>query len=172
MDYILLRRLAAAVTLVIPLGALIFGAAELIEFLIEPGIGFIPFHNMHQRRQSLRQTHRPAFCGLTLLNEALVEHSALVTALTGTGELLPCGIHDIALHRAGPAGAAAIRRVLGKQGAVHPALLQSRIEIGVTTFSGMLLATVFGIFMVPGLYSLFASMRNWTVARVSGEKMP
>ncbi|MBR5878995.1 MAG: efflux RND transporter permease subunit, partial [Akkermansia sp.] len=48
----------------------------------------------------------------------------------------------------------------------------SRIEIGVTTFCGMLLATVFGIFMVPGLYSVFARMRNWTVAKVHGEKLP
>lgn len=36
----------------------------------------------------------------------------------------------------------------------------SRQEIGITTFFGMLLATVFGIFMVPGLYSIFARMRN------------
>ena len=120
----------------------------------------------------MRQAGLPAFCRFALLNEPLVEHSALVAALTCADELLTGGIHDIALHRAGPTGAAAIRRVLGKQGAVHPALLQRRIEIGVTTFSGMLLATVFGIFMVPGLYSLFASMHNWTVARVSGEKMP
>ena len=48
----------------------------------------------------------------------------------------------------------------------------SRMEIGVTTFCGMLLATVFGIFMVPGLYSVFARMRNWTVAKVHGDKLP
>ena len=48
----------------------------------------------------------------------------------------------------------------------------SRIEIGVTTFFGMLLATVFGIFMVPGLYSVFARMRNWTMSAVHREKLP
>ncbi len=48
----------------------------------------------------------------------------------------------------------------------------SRIEIGVTTFFGMLLATVFGIFMVPGLYSVFARMRDWTVKKVKGENLP
>ncbi|MBR6575619.1 MAG: efflux RND transporter permease subunit, partial [Akkermansia sp.] len=48
----------------------------------------------------------------------------------------------------------------------------SRIEIGVSTFSGMLLATVFGIFMVPGLYSVFARMRDWTASKVRGEKLP
>lgn len=48
----------------------------------------------------------------------------------------------------------------------------SRVEIGVTTFFGMLLATVFGIFMVPGLYSIFARMRDWTAAKVSGDKLP
>ena len=42
----------------------------------------------------------------------------------------------------------------------------SRVEIGVTTFFGMLLATVFGIFMVPPLYSIFARMRDWTAARL------
>lgn len=40
----------------------------------------------------------------------------------------------------------------------------SRQEIGITTFFGMLLATVFGIFMVPGLYSIFARMRDCTAA--------
>ena len=48
----------------------------------------------------------------------------------------------------------------------------SRIEIGVTTFSGMLLATVFGIFMVPGLYSVFARMRDWTASKAKGETLP
>ena len=48
----------------------------------------------------------------------------------------------------------------------------SRMEIGVTTFFGMLLATLFGIFMVPGLYSIFARMRDWTAAKVRGENLP
>ena len=48
----------------------------------------------------------------------------------------------------------------------------SRIEIGVTTFFGMLLATIFGIFMVPGLYSVFARMRDWTASKVRGENLP
>ena len=48
----------------------------------------------------------------------------------------------------------------------------SRMEIGVTTFFGMLLATIFGIFMVPGLYAVFARMRDWTAAKVRGEKLP
>jgi len=44
----------------------------------------------------------------------------------------------------------------------------SRQEIGITTFFGMLLATLFGIFMVPGLYSIFARMRDWTASRLRG----
>ncbi|MCH5284878.1 MAG: efflux RND transporter permease subunit [Akkermansiaceae bacterium] len=36
----------------------------------------------------------------------------------------------------------------------------SRQEIGITTFSGMLLATLFGIFLTPGLYTIFASIRD------------
>ncbi len=40
----------------------------------------------------------------------------------------------------------------------------SRQEIGITTFFGMLLATVWGIFMVPALYSIFARMRNFTAS--------
>ena len=37
----------------------------------------------------------------------------------------------------------------------------SRQEIGITTFSGMLLATIFGIFLTPGLYAIFAGLRDW-----------
>ncbi len=40
----------------------------------------------------------------------------------------------------------------------------SRQEIGITTFAGMMLATVFGIFMVPGLYAIIARMRDATYA--------
>lgn len=36
----------------------------------------------------------------------------------------------------------------------------SRQEIGITTFSGMLLATLFGIFLTPGLYAIFAGLRD------------
>lgn len=46
----------------------------------------------------------------------------------------------------------------------------SRQEIGITTFSGMLLATVFGIFLVPGLYSIFARMRDWTAEKIGMRK--
>ncbi|MCQ2372198.1 MAG: efflux RND transporter permease subunit, partial [Akkermansia sp.] len=47
----------------------------------------------------------------------------------------------------------------------------SRVEIGVTTFYGMLLATCFGIFLVPALYSLFARMRDWTAQKL-GKEIP
>ena len=30
----------------------------------------------------------------------------------------------------------------------------------------LVLATVFGIFMVPGLYSIFARMRDWTASKM------
>ncbi len=40
----------------------------------------------------------------------------------------------------------------------------SRQEIGITTFCGMLLATFWGIFMVPALYSIFARMRDFTAS--------
>ena len=46
----------------------------------------------------------------------------------------------------------------------------SRQEIGITTFCGMLLATLFGIFMVPGLYSIFARMRDWTARTIGVDK--
>ena len=36
----------------------------------------------------------------------------------------------------------------------------SRQEIGITTFAGMLLATLFGIFLTPGLYAIFAALRD------------
>jgi len=47
----------------------------------------------------------------------------------------------------------------------------SRQEIGITTFFGMLLATVWGIFMVPALYSIFARMRDHA-ARMLGKETP
>ncbi len=47
----------------------------------------------------------------------------------------------------------------------------SRQEIGITTFCGMTLATCFGIFMVPALYSIFARCRDWT-ARKLGKETP
>ncbi len=45
----------------------------------------------------------------------------------------------------------------------------SRQEIGITTFAGMVAATVFGIFMVPGLYAIIARMRAFT-SRLMGRK--
>ena len=36
----------------------------------------------------------------------------------------------------------------------------------------MLLATVFGIFMVPGLYSIFARMRDWTASKIGKDALP
>lgn len=39
----------------------------------------------------------------------------------------------------------------------------SRQVIGVTTFCGMILATVLGIIFIPGLYVLFQSLGEWTV---------
>ncbi len=38
----------------------------------------------------------------------------------------------------------------------------SRQEIGITTFCGMMLATLFGIFLTPGLYALFARIRDFS----------
>ena len=45
----------------------------------------------------------------------------------------------------------------------------SRRAIGITTFSGMLLATIFGIIMTPALYAVFQRMRE-TVKRFLGFK--
>ena len=46
----------------------------------------------------------------------------------------------------------------------------SRQEIGITTFYGMVMATAFGIFMVPGIYSIFARMRDWTARTIGMDK--
>lgn len=37
----------------------------------------------------------------------------------------------------------------------------SRRAIGITTFSGMLLATIIGITFIPALYALFQRFREW-----------
>ena len=42
----------------------------------------------------------------------------------------------------------------------------SRQEIGITTFCGMMLATLFGIFLTPALYSIFARLRDWVYSLV------
>ena len=42
----------------------------------------------------------------------------------------------------------------------------SRQEIGITTFCGMMLATLFGIFLTPGLYALFARMRDFAYSLI------
>ena len=47
----------------------------------------------------------------------------------------------------------------------------SRRAIGITTFSGMLLATVVGIVFIPSLYSAIERMREG-VARLRGKKLP
>ena len=39
--------------------------------------------------------------------------------------------------------------------------------IGVTTFSGMLLATLIGIVFTPALYALFQRMREWAKSRLN-----
>ncbi len=37
----------------------------------------------------------------------------------------------------------------------------SRQHIGITTFAGMIAATLFGIILIPGLYSIFQRFREW-----------
>ena len=46
----------------------------------------------------------------------------------------------------------------------------SRQEIGITTFCGMMLATLFGIFLTPGLYALFARMRDFAYSLIHHHK--
>ncbi|MCH9809462.1 MAG: multidrug efflux RND transporter permease subunit [Alphaproteobacteria bacterium] len=38
----------------------------------------------------------------------------------------------------------------------------SRVSVGMTVFGGMLVATVIGVAMIPSLYVMFQSMREWT----------
>ncbi len=42
----------------------------------------------------------------------------------------------------------------------------SRRAIGITTFSGMLLATVIGIMFTPGFYAIFQTLREWLKEKV------
>lgn len=43
----------------------------------------------------------------------------------------------------------------------------SRKAIGITTFSGMVFATVFGILLIPALYAIFQRMREWVKSKIS-----
>jgi len=45
----------------------------------------------------------------------------------------------------------------------------SRKAIGITTFSGMLGATLIGIVLIPALYALFQRLREWGKAKANKE---
>ena len=46
----------------------------------------------------------------------------------------------------------------------------SRKAIGITTFSGMLLATLIGIIFTPALYAVFQRLREWVKAKIHWHK--
>ena len=48
----------------------------------------------------------------------------------------------------------------------------SRRAIGITTFSGMLLATLIGIIFTPALYAVFQRLCDWTMNKFSKKKSP
>ena len=79
------------------------------------------------------------------------------------------GIMQAALNGAGMRFRAVLMTAISFLCGVFPMVIAtgsgaaSRQEIGITTFCGMLLATCFGIFTVPGLYALFARLREATV---------
>lgn len=47
----------------------------------------------------------------------------------------------------------------------------SRRAIGITTFSGMLMATVIGVMFTPALYAIFQRLREWVKVRVLHKKL-
>lgn len=79
------------------------------------------------------------------------------------------GIMQAALNGAGMRFRAVLMTAISFLCGVFPMVIAtgsgaaSRQEIGITTFCGMLLATCFGIFTVPGLYALFARLREATM---------
>ena len=46
--------------------------------------------------------------------------------------------------------------------------MMSRRAVGTAVFAGMIFATSLGIFLIPMLYTVFQSVREWTKARVGG----
>ncbi len=46
--------------------------------------------------------------------------------------------------------------------------MMSRRAVGTAVFAGMIFATTLGIFLIPMLYTVFQSIREWTKARVGG----
>ena len=47
----------------------------------------------------------------------------------------------------------------------------SRRAIGITTFSGMLVATLIGIIFTPALYAVFQRICDWTMKKFSKKKV-
>ena len=48
--------------------------------------------------------------------------------------------------------------------------LRNGLTIGITTFSGMLLATLIGIIFTPALYAVFQRLREWVKAKIHWHK--
>ena len=84
-------------------------------------------------------------------------------------------IQEAALHGASQRFRAVLMTAISFLCGVFPMVVASgsgaasRQEIGITTFCGMLLSVIFGIFMVPALYSIFARMRDWTAKKLGKE---
>ena len=45
---------------------------------------------------------------------------------------------------------------------------ESRIHVGTTMFFGMIIATVFGVFLIPGLFVMMQTFREKLKAAISG----
>ena len=52
----------------------------------------------------------------------------------------------------------------------HGAAAMSRRAVGTAVFAGMIIASSIGIFLIPMLYVVFQTMREWTKARVGGRR--
>ena len=65
-----------------------------------------------------------------------------------------------------------IRKVAGPLVIADGAGAASRRAIGITTFSGMFLATVIGIIFTPALYAACQRFREWVKYRVLRMQIP